>query len=92
LKLKIVLIEWYDAASMNEWKMPNEPYVEREPVLTAGILKAKSKNEVVVCTAATQDGAFASDLAIPLGCIKSMKTIHTHNWRSHEAKPRVSKS
>ncbi len=84
MKLKVVLVEWYDAASMNEWKYPDEPHVEREPVVSSGILKVKTKNEVVLCMGLSYDGAYASDFAIPLGCIKSMRTIHTMNWNIRE--------
>jgi len=86
MKLKVVLIEWYDAASVNEWKTPEEPFVEREPVITAGILVAKTKREVVVCTAVSYDRAYASDFAIPLGCIKSIRTIHTADWKIRDRK------
>jgi len=84
VKLKVVLIEWYDAASCNEWKHPEEPFVTREPCVSAGILKAKTKNEIVICTGMSYDGAYASDFAIPLGCVKSIRTLHTMNWKIRE--------
>ncbi len=91
MKLKVVLVEWYDAASMNEWKTPEEPFVEREPVISAGIIVAKTKQEVVICTAVSYDRAYASDFAIPVGCIKSIRTIHTLDWKIREIKHRKGK-
>lgn len=74
-RVKIVLVEWLDAVSLDEWTDRLEPL---EPVLciSAGILLLKDKHHIKIAVNYIPETDQASCvMTIPIGMVKSIKYL-----------------
>lgn len=77
--MKVVHVQWVDAASLGGWrgKREAEIFIEGElnPVHTVGILVKRTKKKIVLIQTHGINEVLGL-FEIPTGCVKSIKTIY----------------
>lgn len=76
----LVSISWFDAYNTNGWISPSEVKERMQrspglPVVSVGFLVAVKNGQVAVTHSATEEGAIADPLVIPLSWIGEVKKL-----------------
>lgn len=73
--MKKVLIEWVDSNILHGWQMEGEFPCSLAECETIGYIKDEDEDKIVVTQTVSSYGANMGVLAIPMGCVKSVKEL-----------------
>ena len=73
--MKKVLIEWVDSNILHGWQMDGEAPCDLARCESLGYVKGEDDNKIVLSQTKSDYGAHMGVLAIPKGCIKSIKEL-----------------
>lgn len=72
VKSKVILVDWFDIAyGAGHW----DPTITPAKVSSVGYLVRKTKKELIVAMSRAWDSDHGGLLAIPMGCVKSIKRL-----------------
>ena len=72
---KMVLVEWDDSNVTHGWLPDDAPTTEPAHCRTVGILINEGEEGMVIALAESNCGSVLETIAIPLGCVKSMREL-----------------
>ena len=78
--MKKVLIEWVDSNIQHGWR-PDAKDCDVALTSEIGYLIQEDNDKIVVARGYSQYGFYNSPMAIPKGCIKSIKELKPKKWR-----------
>lgn len=74
--MKMVQIIWNDANEMHGWGVEEEIKLDKLPVVeTIGYLFSQDDEQLVIVSSQSDYGAYLGRLAIPKGCVKTIKEL-----------------
>ncbi|NBR76672.1 MAG: hypothetical protein EBT73_04940 [Actinobacteria bacterium] len=76
LTYALVVVEWHDAHTVNDWTEPDE--IDEEPftVISVGhLIPDRKPDHVVLAQSVGADGALDGLLYVPVGMVKNMRSI-----------------
>lgn len=76
LTYALVLVEWHDAHTVGEWTEPDDIDADPFPVLSVGhLIPDRKPDHLVLAQSVGVDGALDGLLYVPIGMVKTVKTI-----------------
>ena len=73
--MRKVLIEWVDSNVLHGWQMEGEATCDLAICESMGYVKEEDADKIVLSQTKSNYGAHMGVLAIPMGCIKSIKEL-----------------
>lgn len=76
--MRLVEVKWVDSALNIGWKSEYSKETSISQCKTVGYLIKKNKKQLVIAMNINDSGGYSEAMAIPIGCVKSIKKVKIH--------------